>query len=359
MKTKVSLQNMFIKDQTKSILNLVIKFKNNGLRPIYIFYAINPDKFKKEKNKPELNNNIDRMKDFFGLELKSLYQSKRIVKGCINTKETLNHFLTELKKINVLKSIGSKHKNIKYKISESTYNIGLKLQNLESLDLFPSEKIVDFNIMKKGYQDKEYVEKIVIFYGLSKDLLNKIPNGKKHIDKLKSELDQVLDKLKNEKIELWKNENNKRVKQFLIETKNKRIKHILKNQDINILGSFSFFIDDTKYDKNMVDLTKSKEHFILQFKYLAGTKREKVTNLKKDCQLVSFKRFIDNMNDKKYCTLWCKTFLHKEYSLTRNDIYEIIDWVWDNRDFFDMFFPMDLAISVYGSRSSNQLIGYR
>jgi len=356
LKKDVTLENMFEKEQTKSILNLLIEFKEEGLRHLYILYAINPDKFKKQKNKKESNRNIDRMKFFFDIKLEELYKKQQVIRGCINTKETLMHYLRKLKKLNVIELIGEKHKNKKYKINENVYRIGLRLQNKESLDFFPPEKINYFNIKAKNIFNKEYIKRKVIIYGLSEENLKNKSEEKKHIDNLLNEIDIVFEIILNKKFELWKKENKKRLRNFIDTTKNDRIKKFLKEKNIGVLGVFSSLIDFSKYEKNQIDLLKSKKHFFSQFKYGIPIENLNKTLDKENIDFIEdLKRLIDDLNDVEYSKSWCKTFFHKEYNLTRMDIYEIIEWVWDNKDFFDEYFPMDLALSVYGSYSDNNL----
>lgn len=287
-------------------------------------------------------------------------------------KELVDYGILENKKIPQKKGKPKSYYRPKKEFKNESKNEGLRLQNKKALDLFPSKKIIDFNIMEKNIYNEEYIDKKVILYGLSRELLKNMPDEKKYIDKLLIKLDQTFKKIINKKSELWEKENKKRLNHFLKKTKNNRIKKVLVDQDIEVLGNFSFFVDGSKYENQRshntkkVDVTKSKALFILQFKYgtsisIGGrTTRIKsysdIFTFKNDNTFMDFIRYVDNLSDKEYCKLWCKTFFHKEYNLTRKDIYEIIEWVWDNRDFFDMFFPMDLALSAYGSRESNKLI---
>jgi len=377
MPASITIDKIFEIEPYRSMLNLLINFKKEGLtlkeiqyciaKKHYlnhisvdmktkldeaISYLLENGKIKKYQIKLINRKNKKRQKTIKKLSSKAENAEK--------VRNNIRNFLIKLMK-KPIEAI-DKQGNI-YRISEFAYNIGVRLQNIESLDFFPSEKIIDFNITKKGYQDKEYIAKKVILYGLSKELFKNMRGVEKDFECLINEMDQCLEKIIKKKKELWKNENRKRVKQFLNTTKNERIKKVLMNQNMDILGIFSFYVDLNKYDNSFllkcIDLTKSKEHFFLQFKYGITTQRSNISNLENNEKIIGIIRWMDNLSNVEYGKLWCKTFSHKEYDLTRNDIYKIIEWVWDNRDFFDMFFPMDLALSLYGSRDENKMIIFK
>lgn len=371
MKPKITKQNLFENKTTQSILNLLLEYEKEGLRPIEIQYILeneNGELHKKEKEMikksfkerdGEFESNISKIKErILEDKLYSLGEANRIIRGCISDRTQLNYHLKKLGEnegIGVIRKDGN-NKKTRYFIKKNAYNEGIRIQNKESLDIFPLDKIIDFNIMYKNIYNKEFIHKKIILYGLSKKLFKNMSEEKRCFDDLLNEIYQVFKKFENKYNELRKIENKKREKLFFKKTKSNRIKKILEDQHIDILGNFSFFVWVSKYDKNMVDLTKSKEHFILQFKYATGSKRKNISDLEDDCTLVKFNRFVDSLSDKKYSVLWGKVFVHKNYYLTRKDIDEIVEWAWDNRDIFDMFFPGDFALSVYGSRKPNLLI---
>lgn len=320
MKKKITQKNMFHEEPTRSILNLLISFKKEGgLHVRAMEYALNPEKYIESRTSEnglsddeELQCNIRRNKQ-------NLFNKEIVEKGVLKSREQLHYYLRILVGLNVIGKKGE-WKKTKYFIMNDAYNLGLRIQNKGALDLFPGDYIFTPHADTKGRK--------VLLYGLSESLYHKLGDDKKIIDGCLKEINQAVEKILTSFIKLEENDSKKREEDFLKSTENKKIKELLKN-GVEVLYAFYPRIGYNKLFESQIDLTSSKPDFKLFFTHLITRGY--------------------NMEEGEFCKIWSNKYFHHDYNLSLKDINELLEWVWDNRDFFNMIYPINMALSIYSA----------
>lgn len=244
-------------------------------------------------------------------------------------------------------------------IKKEIINEGFRFQNKKALDIFPSEKIIDFNIFRKNIYNENYCSNKVILYGLSNDFFKKnLLEEENLLIKKFNEIDSIFSKIVDKKNEIFKIECKEKTEHFLNNIKIDRIKSFLIDKNRSVFGILYNFIVFFR-NEPIIDLSKSKDHFDLYFKYGISCYYSDISVIKNDeIKIInSIKNFMENLDDLSYGKLWCEGHFHKDYNLTRSDIYKIFEWIWQNRNFVYESYPSELALSIYYSRESNELIG--
>jgi hypothetical protein len=192
MKTPITKKNMFKKEPTRSILNLIIEYKNIGLRPMFIRFALETEYATPEqiKEDSELARNVSRMKKFFGDRLKRLHQTDRIAKGCINSREHLNYYLQLLRRtLGVIEKKGE-HKKVRYIIKQCYYNEGKRSLDITVLDHYSLTDIFEYESPHAVQRRPHVLEPILRVYGMDANVVKHAGHvGMK--EKLLSTLDKI------------------------------------------------------------------------------------------------------------------------------------------------------------------------
>jgi hypothetical protein len=248
MKKPITKKNMFENEPTRSILNLLIEFEKS-LRPMYIRYALKEEYAPQERiNKElELTRNVSEMKEFFGDRLERLYQTGRIVKGCIHSREHLNYYLKILeRKLGVIETEGKKKKT-KYIIKPCYYNEGKRSLDKAVLDHYSLTDIFEYESPHAVQRRPHVLEPILRVYGMDANVV-------KHAGCIgkKKELLSTLDKIEDLSLELSQLKDDigeeYKIKLFLDECKklnDEKLMVFVKNQfNLKLFHMIFYYIED-------------------------------------------------------------------------------------------------------------------
>jgi hypothetical protein len=375
MQQKITIDNVFKKEITRSIINLLNKFE--GLRPLQIQYALDYNYRKKiqaKKDNKQNNNediedlehkhNIRECKELFGEKLNKLYYYKIISKDCVNNWYQLKYNLKQLVKEEIIYKIGE-NKSVRYHIAKELKNKIIKIDDINSKKFYSNYNLMHFPI-RDYFGSEEYIKSGQIIYGLSDKIFLKFnQNDRDYIKKeLKRNL-ELIDFIDRKKFELYIAKGKKRIKNFQKSLKSKKLKEFLdKNYDLvigMIYNNYSFA--KNKEFKEFMDITKSKRAFYQSYGFFWPIDDLKKYNMKNpagpitlNVELAKFYGFgkyssrkIDSeeIEISNFCKIWCLTYLGKDYKLKINEIKKLIDWGWRNRDFYKEFWPLGISYSHY------------
>lgn len=228
MKKPRTPENIFEEEPTRSILNLLIAYKDVGLRPMYIRYALENDHTKQEEKKEngESGRNISRMQEFFGHKLENLEKTSLIKRDCIKSREHLNYYLRLLgeKNLGVIEKKGE-YKGVVYLIKDESYIEGRKHHDKVILDYYSSNDIYEheslLSIHHRPHEAAVHnIEPILRVYGMSPEVM-------KHAKKvgMKDNLFSTLEKIEEISLALseMKDEIGRQYKNILFRKKCNRI----------------------------------------------------------------------------------------------------------------------------------------
>lgn len=336
MKKPLTLENIFIKEPVRSILNLMIEFagKKEGLKPLHFRFAL-------EKNYPpsdiinkdtELEHNIRLMKNFFENRLDDLYNRMYIEKSCINSKEHLNYYLRILGKdhLNVIEKNGEGKKS-RYKFRADFYREGIRLQNNFVLGSFSQDKIKKFT-MRSDQTNEENKDEISnhVIYGLSEKMYKKFTHSdKKIIEKNLFDIEKKIMEIEEIKMKILWVEIKRRLKNFYYSSKSNNIKIVLKEKSFEFFVMFIDAYKDQKYSST------PRDRFWIDFFWLFRISGDEAI------KAIGYKHMKDS------CKGFSEKYFDKDYELSWDDIKEMIEWGWKNIDLYDFVFPMSIAFSRY------------
>jgi hypothetical protein len=320
----------FLKDKTySSILNVLkiaptfnIYFKN-GLKPGQLMHLIVwgyktdfsrklLDDFRKyiQENR-YLNNKIKLDQEIAG---KTPHQGFR-------------HYLNNLEKTGWIIR-GNKGRIL---LSKKYENELFKLENKEILNFYSQNQIMKISIKSNKRLHESLIETHIL-YGISNDMFNKMSNDYK--ETIHSNLDKIDESFRNiqeikQKYQFEISEELDNITEKLKKSiDNEKIKQIPKKKNdliwIKILGRLM----DLQYSGKDICTLKKKDFF-----YQFGSeviKKEKAV----DAYIGAGKE-------------WSLEYLGEDYDLTLDDVFNIINWAWDNRDIFGMYLPIEIAYSRF------------
>jgi hypothetical protein len=346
-----SIEKILQKPQYKSILNLLIHFQDRkydgktGLRPLHFRYVL--EQGYRESKDVQVVRTISRMQEFFGTELNQLIRSKRIVESCITSKSNLTKFLNSLRTptLNLIEKYGSRP-DVRYKIKNDVQKQILRIENKKALDLFPAEKIMD--ITSRSSLSKH------IIYGLSgKDLMALSERDRNDVENCISHIEEEINKIKKIKTKLFGKELDERIGIFIHKTKSIRIRTFLEENAIKLWAVIQnvFLMNKhcskTQFYRSLAWIfqipdRKSGESVSYNILILSSGKelRDFLKNRPETKTLP--KKKID-----EYCGAWSKNFFGKDFNFSVRDIFELIEWAWNNRDLYFENYPLSLAFCRY------------
>jgi len=356
MKKPIDKDSVFENEITKSILNLLeIYYNENGLRPVYIRYALDKNYREKQHKEPdpEFERNIDRIKELYEEKLKSFWEDKRILNDCIKSREQLYYYLRILEnELHAIEKIGQ-YKKTKYKITERFYKELNRRENFNALNLFSSVQI-------KSYSNNSDWPSTSVLYGFSEKLLMKLGDKRKKIDTFITQIEKNIKEIDNIKQDIIETEKKRILKDFLNETESAFLKDFLKQNGDDIFGIiYNVFLNISDFSEKSIreNLLDSRYVYISSIKY--GCTPHFNNNLDDFIKTQRiYKKSIDGLNEKEFCNLWSNMHFNKKYDFSKSDIEEIIEWGWQHRDTFKIFVPMSVAYSGYIESSRKSLNFY-
>ena len=379
MKKKVVIENIFDIPHYKSILNLLIEFQNHtfqgkrGLRPVHFRYILEPN-YKSSKDYILQND----LKKFFQGYLDELISTGRIKPGCIKSAQALAKFLKTLrqKPIEAIEKQTYKTEgqrlDVRYTIKKDFFNTGVRIQNQQAIEIYHPDQIMMINNNTKDLRNTSgELHTQHILYGLSEDVLQKMNETQK--ESLKKSLKTIkrslkhIDKLKTE---IFTEYTTTRIAEFLHSTKSIPIKNALKQngfklwiiiQDamtynielrepgVETLSKTTFF-HALGWIFDVLDDNKNKTGMYIPVIYSSYGDRLLEQFLKKS------KKDLSSKEVKQYCTEWSANFFFHDYRFSIEDIEEIITWCWENRDFYNLFYPLPVAFSRFAPIQDNEIL---
>jgi len=375
MREKITRNNMFDREPTRSILNLLMEF--HGKEDIYfrdMYDVLNPRSYDNQSeisDDLEFQHNRERRKRIFGDILDKIYApiyykgdmfASLVKQGCITNKRQLRYYISVLgeKGLNVIGQKGYA-KKARYFIKETIYREAVRIQNQMALDIFPRNMII-----KNSYDTK----RTDVLYGLSEKLFNahkksitnnleEIEKRIRNIEKIKDEdlmrqvkwrITNFIDKLPNGNIKEafeYNGYNFWVTTQYVLMFRSKWKSWGKRDVDSAALISKDVFyegmswpwqIEGGKYPLDSPNYVPFGEKlpFLLRggdlYKFLLGMSSEK---LSKDDVIAEYRR------------LWSWRFFFKDFDFSLGEIKKMIKWGWDNRDLFYEYFPLSVAFSSY------------
>jgi len=344
----INIENIFIKPHYKSILNLLIEFQDKefygktGLRPIQFRYALekgyrNSEDIRVQRSKVELRR-------FFGNKLSYLESNDRIISGCITSKNNLSKFLRNLQHplINAIERKGSRP-DIRYRIKTEFYNEGIRIRNRKAINIFSNDMIMDFS--------KEMRTRVKhIIYGLPPDILDyqKKMSIKESLQKIEKELEKIEDIIIYEVGDIIQ----KSISRFSQRTKSPTLKKFLKQHKIKV---WALAQDALSADE---DCSKSAFYEALGWIFeVPGVRATTfsganvIINVGLGDGLLEFikgkRRKLTKNEVKKYTKAWSENSFGMDYGFSLSDIQEMLEWGWNNREFFYKYYPLSIAYSRY------------
>lgn len=381
MPAPLNPEKIFTDEPYRSIMNLLTEFKEGlGLKDIQ--YALMKDHYLSVIGADVHNRLDERVEELVRSDKVKKYKMKIIKRKkkrsrknkeehdkAANIRNNVFNFLKKLSnpKIN---AIYKEHK--KYKIREDFRNEGLRLQNKSALDFFSQDKIMDFSIKSRPAKH--------ILYGLSTEIYDKFSSDEKNIIQESLEkMGENIGVIEKIKIKTMLNELEERTNLFLNKTQSERIKKALKEHHSALWDAAQIAIlDNSLRDKGIQNQWKihssiSKLTFYCALGWIFTFPEEEdltrkiqyhpVINSPYGIKLYNFIKQLPNKSIKltqnkikKYLTAWSENFFSEDYKFLIDDINEMIEWSWNNRDLFFDFFPMSIAFSSYKDNMVNVLI---
>lgn len=377
MKSRLSTENVFEKEHYRSILNLLIEYQDKkfegktGFRPMQFRYVLE----KGYKNTQYVRVRRE-LKRFFGDRLEFLINDGRVVPGCITSKQNLSIFLNNLKN-QPLNMIESSKENVRYRIKKDFYNEGLRIQNKAVIDGFPMDKIMSFPYdLPSEYPNKHPTHDIpfkLILYGLSEDTYAKFTdNEKKGIENCLSAIEWHIENIEEIIVKASIDDRKKRTNIFLRKTKSEKIKKALREKNLNLWSALRDLLRENRRwyiwykmgDMCSSELKEiSKSIFYRSFGWIfkvPGQKRfygqgpwhvvsrsyeNELQHFIADYLMFGSSEDISENEVKEYLKAWSEAFFLEDYEFSLDEVEEIIEWCWNNRDHFFDFWLKSLALS--------------
>lgn len=234
---------------------------------------------------------------------------------------------------------------------------GIRIQNKTALDFFSSDNIKSFPIKPNEPTTQR------ILYGLSDEIYGLFDdNDRKKIKANLDEIEKNIQEISILKMKAYNEETDRGVQEFLDNTKSNTIKSLLREDGFSFIGMFHHSMVLNKNTPH--DIYHSKDKFFYHFGLLTGKYSPSHVYVQKE--ILDFMRdyFFEGgkytnkspeFRIKKFCSIWSLCYFKKDYGFSLSDITELIQWGWDNRDFFEMFAPMSIAFSRYDEYETNPL----
>ena len=388
----ITTENIFEKPTYKSILNLLIEFQDkefqgktgltrlhfryvleqNYQKPKSIFCPICKKKYPNVKSKycpechteldidPRVKSNIKRLKIFFGDKLDFLIKDGRVIPDCITTNQNLTKFLNNLKNppMVALEKIGD-NLDVRYYIKEEFYNEAKRRENILALNFFPRNNIKSFPVNPNEPTTQR------ILYGLSDEIYGLFDDDdKKRVKANLDEIEKNIQEIFVLKAKAFNEETEKRIQEFLDNTKSETIKSLLREDGDSLVDMFHMSMVCLKNTPG--DISNSKNNFFNHFGILTENieryfssdyQRKEISDFMQDYFFEGGKytNISQEFRIKKFCSIWSLCFFEKDYGFSLSDIRELIQWGWENRGFIEMFAPMSIAFSRYDEYATNPL----
>ncbi len=363
---------VFLLSETKNLTNKEIKEKKTeGLTLKQIQYALMEDHCLNTVGKETHNFLDDRIQMLTNKGLLKKYKMKSIKrKKKLREKNKKNEKAEKAKviRVNILSFLEKLANNVnaiykdednKYKLQPDFYKEGIRLENKERFDFFPLDKIMFFPVEYPRYP-KEMILGGHVIYGLSDEIYSNLfdDDDRGTIKNSLEKIESILKNIYDIKMKRLHEERDRRLKDFMESTKSDNIKEFLRKEGHLPYGMFYNGIALSEWDG--VDILHSKTIFFYSFKYCTrfSAPIDEKTIIEGDEYVTYMKKWMDEMDEKEFCTRWSKNFFREDFGFSKSDIEEILQWGWDNRDLFEMCIPVEIAYSRYDKITDYQLINH-
>lgn len=251
MPASLTLEKVFTDEPYRSIMNLLIEFKDEGLTLKEIHYALSPKHYLKyglkalgEKLDEKVKALVDSRK-LIKYEIKSIERKKRKKQ----TGESIKEEKAKLIRSNVINfllrlkdpKVGAIYKDKKkYKINKDFYYESLRLRVKEDIDCWKT-KFIDYYHVK----NPEAVQGHIAYFGISTEISSKLTKGEK---------EAINDHLQNisESVSKIKEIRDKKVKQLYGDSFfDERINKFIDNLKSESSGIADFFKKLDEHDKKL------------------------------------------------------------------------------------------------------------
>jgi len=237
---RITPENIFEKDQYKSILNMLIEYQDEefqgrkGLRPLHFRYAL--ERGYKDSDKCQVKANVKRLKKFFGNRLDALAKTGCIVPNCIKSRQGLTKILNNLSRPPISAIVKKSNEfEVRYYIKPAFRNEGARIQNKEIINGFSNQQIREFSHQETGVKAVCYGFSENLYKSLNESELNEFQEWMGKIQLIQEDLQ----KLKQRKIyEIWEGKINdfiKKAESFNIKKKLKS-EHLVQEFGMNLFG---------------------------------------------------------------------------------------------------------------------------
>lgn len=319
VKRKVSLKNIFETDHYRDILFLLIEFDKDGLSLEELRYIL------VKNDKPYSSFKI---KEFFDKPINKdrldlLIDNNFVERDSITSSNNLGHFLREMGSdgLKIIR-MDKRYSKPRYRINKAFYGIGIRIQNKGALDFFSEDAIIDLDeIINSSNSSKPRSRRIL--YGITLETFQHFdPGDQQTIKECFTSIEKKFEEIENV---IFEKDTYNRIVQLRKKTKSKKIKHLLENRPNALLGAISDFI---------------MANYELRF---GMSKKDWKVNIEE----------------------WGKWLAEdplpwtKDYHFKKNEIKELIEWAWVNRDYFyNLIARTNIGFSRYRaySPSLTQLI---
>jgi DNA-binding Lrp family transcriptional regulator len=244
VKIKLTVDNVYFKEPTRSILNLLMEYHRhgNGLEAKHFRYALS-DEYDSSKNTShdlQVEYNIKKLQEFFGIKLEKLYDNGEVIRGCITSRSNLNYYLKRLVELGVIKKIKKIGKIAKYGFSNEYYREIIRNDNIKILNIYDQKSISIFN-----ENDSEDLKNIL--YGISDNLFDSLSKSKKNeIKKHIHEIQEHIRRIYKIKMERINRIYLKKIKKILSDEKIKKSNNIKLDKNMKFLKLINTFNEYNK-----------------------------------------------------------------------------------------------------------------
>lgn len=394
---RLTPKNIFNKPHYKSIIRLLIEYqdkefqKKTGLKPVQFRYTLeknyqNPKfcpickkKYTSVKSKhcpkcdskleidSRIKSTIKKLEPWFGEKLIELSDTKAIISECITSKQNLKKFLDNLERppLKALYKTGQKP-DIRYHLKKEFYNEGIRLENKDGIDACPQKDIRYVPIKNKRIDGSESRVGGHVIYGLSDEIYNNMFDDKdrEFVQNGLKRINRFLDKLYDLKMSKYLEEEKRRLQRLLNSTNSNEIKRFIKKDGVFLSGEIYNGVVINQDMEDTIDITQSKKYFFLKFgipfKMQPGKTLPPVYIHKELLEALHKyffnKKKINRESFDKYVQIWsnCLTRDCKDtYNFTLSEIEEMLQWGWDNLDFFIKWRYLGIMYSRYDLYEKN------
>lgn len=375
----ITQKNIFDKPHYKSIIRLLIEYQDKkfqgkiGLKTIHFRYAL--EKNYRKSTDSRVKSTIKTLEPWFEEKLIELYNTKAITSECITSKQNLAKFLNNLERppIKIIYKIGQKP-DVRYYLKKEVYNEGIRLENKDAIDFCPQRDIRYVPIKNKATFGSEYRVGGHVIYGLSDEIYNSFDDkDKDFIQNGLKKINRFLDKLYELKTNKHYEEKDERLQKLLNSTNSNEIKRFIKKDGDFLYGEIYNGVVINQDTKHTLDITESKKYFFVKFgfpflifKELHYGEPYPRVFIRKELIDAQNKYFYNKRpknesvkkNFDKYAQIWSNVlteFCDDAYSFTLEEIEEMLQWGWDNLDFFIKWKYLGIMYSRYDLYEKNGL----